>query len=257
MGWIGAGVGYLLGRMVGGTIGGLIGALIGGYWTSEPSQKNWPHTDKTNLEYQRLFLAALSALLAKMAKADGRITEAEIATATQIFRKFQLTQEQTRFCIDTFRRAKDDSHSIYEYAADLARIQNDSSVREMIYVLLWQMAATDGRLTPAEDAILKTLPRYLGIHPLYYARYAREFTGNDGSSSASSQDTLAEAYGVIGCSPSASDDELRHAYRAKVKKFHPDELQRQGLPQEMIDRANEQMARINAAYSEIKKARGI
>lgn len=257
MGWLGAGVGFVLGRMVGGTIGGLIGAMVGAYWTSEPNQKSWPHSTQANLEAQRLFLASLSALLAKMAKADGRVSEDEIATATHIFQRFQLTREQTNFCIEAFRRAKDDSHSIYEYASDLARIQSDANVREMIYILLWQMATTDGQLSSAEDEMLKNLPRFLQIHPFHYTRCAREFLGAGQQDSASSRDSLAEAYELIGCSPSASDVELKHAYHAKVKKFHPDELQRQGLPQEMIDRANEQMARINAAYTEIKKARGI
>ena len=256
MGWLGFGIGFFLGQKIGGPLGGLIGALVGAYLTSEPSQKSWPHTDQTNLQYQRLFLASLSALLAKIAKADGRVSESEIATATRIFQRFQLTSEQTKFCMDAFRRAKDDSHSIYEYASDLAQIQSDASVREMIYVLLWQMAASDESLSSAEEEMLKNLPRFLRIHPSHYTRCAREFLGEE-PPPFSARDSLAEAYALIGCAPTASDDELKHAYREKVKKFHPDQLQRQGLPQEMIDRATEQMARINAAYDEIQKARGL
>jgi DnaJ like chaperone protein len=50
---------------------------------------------------------------------------------------------------------------------------------------------------------------------------------------------------------------LRRAYRAQAKKHHPDLLRAQGLPEEMITRATEQMARINNAWEEIKRARGI
>lgn len=255
MGWIGAGVGYLLGNLIGGPFIGLITALIGSCVNLEADRGGRTRRGKAEgVEAQRLFLASLSALLAKIAKADGRVSENEISMTESIFRRLRLTPEQTRFCIEVFRRAKDDSHSIYEYATDLAGIQSDSSVREMIYALLWQMAVFDGELAPAELEILRNLPRYLGINPMLYSAYAREFGKG---ASPPPRDALVEAYGVVGCAPTASDGELRHVYREKVKKFHPDELQRQGMPKEMIDRANGQMARINAAYAEIKKARGI
>ena len=54
-----------------------------------------------------------------------------------------------------------------------------------------------------------------------------------------------------------SNDELRTAYREKAKRLHPDILRAQGLSEELLGRANEQMSRINAAWDEIKKERGI
>ena len=50
---------------------------------------------------------------------------------------------------------------------------------------------------------------------------------------------------------------MRRAYRAQAKKNHPDLLRAQGLPEEMVTRATAQMARINAAWEEIKRARGL
>ena len=48
---------------------------------------------------------------------------------------------------------------------------------------------------------------------------------------------------------------MKRAYRAKAKKYHPDALRAQGLPDEMVDRANDMMAKLNAAWSEIERAR--
>ena len=62
---------------------------------------------------------------------------------------------------------------------------------------------------------------------------------------------------MIGCSSTASDDEVRRAYREKAKQLHPDAVRAQGLSDELLSRANAQMARINAAWSEIKKARNL
>ena len=62
---------------------------------------------------------------------------------------------------------------------------------------------------------------------------------------------------MIGCPSTASDDEVRRAYREKAKQLHPDALRAQGLSEELLSRANAQMARINAAWAEIKKARNL
>ena len=64
-------------------------------------------------------------------------------------------------------------------------------------------------------------------------------------------------FDILGCDSSATNDELRRAYRAQAKKHHPDLLRAQGLPEEMVKRATEQMMRINGAWEEIKRARGI
>ena len=68
-------------------------------------------------------------------------------------------------------------------------------------------------------------------------------------------DSLQSPYDVLGVSPDASDEEVRHAYREKVKHLHPDTLRSKGLPDEVIATVNDQMTRINAAWETIKRAR--
>ena len=62
-------------------------------------------------------------------------------------------------------------------------------------------------------------------------------------------------YDVLGVSPDASDEEVKHAYRDKVKHLHPDTLRSKGLPEEVIATVNEQMTRINAAWEMVKRDR--
>ena len=61
----------------------------------------------------------------------------------------------------------------------------------------------------------------------------------------------------MGCTRGASDEDVKSAYREKAKQLHPDVLRAQGLSEELIAKANDQMARVNAAWAEIKRERGI
>ena len=64
-------------------------------------------------------------------------------------------------------------------------------------------------------------------------------------------------YAALEVSPTASEAEVKKAYRSLIRENHPDILIAQGMPQEFIDLANEKMAQINTAYEQIKTQRSI
>lgn len=68
--------------------------------------------------------------------------------------------------------------------------------------------------------------------------------------------SLTAYYEVLGCTASATDQELKSAWRKKCADFHPDKIQAKGLPPEFIEFAKNEMQRINRAYDELRKARG-
>ncbi len=287
MGWIGAGLGYLCGNTLGGPIGGIIGAVIGNM--IQERQKEKAHTSRperrrpegggstrrnASREQELLFLAAAAAMMAKLAKADGHITMSEIESAENAFRRLGLTAEKREYCIRAFRQAKLDDKTIYEYAQAFAAAQPDRDIREVFYDILWELACADGVLTAEEIDILRRITVHLQIRAfLFTYEYARHAVGagadgggssrSGGGSSggrrrpASAASSLDEAYATLGCTASSTDAELKKAYREKAKKYHPDELQARGVSPELCAKATEQMARINAAWAEVKKARGI
>lgn len=277
MGW-GTIVGAVIGAR-GGFWGALLGAFVGHTVEENFFKEKKPKTAsrkyasqrrstaEMRAARQRVFCQYVGAMLAKMAKADGWVSRAEIDAIENAFVRLGFSAADREVAIKAFRMAKYDTRSIYDCALLFTSVVSNLEIRELCYEILWDLACADGKISPQEDTILRSLPAYLRIAVEWYAVYARERFAYRSSqnrqqqsrraSASSSRDTLAEAYSILGVSASASNDEVKKAFRQKAKKYHPDTLRAQGLPEEMVGKATEQMARINAAWSEIKSARGI
>ena len=67
--------------------------------------------------------------------------------------------------------------------------------------------------------------------------------------------TMADAYKLLGIASSATDEEVKKAYRRQMNQHHPDKLVSKGLPQEMMDIANQRTQDIKSAYELIKQSR--
>jgi len=260
MGWKGLAIGGCLGSLFGGTLGGIFGALLGNKIEKAMAKGSRGKTAFESVSSEKremIFLASVAAMLAKMAKADGQVSQVEIRAVEHAFRRLGFSEAARTYAIGVFRRAKDDVHSIYEYAAEFTQAVRSVEVRELFYELLWDLACSDGTVTPGEMEILRNIPRSLAIRLQWFDIFARErLRGYRNTSNASNpSNPLADAYALLGVKPSASDDEVKKAYRLKAKKYHPDALKAQGLPDEMVKKATEMMAKINAAWTEIEKAR--
>lgn len=232
MSWIGAAVGAGVGFFIGGPIGGAAGGAVG----------HWLSTDDADeeQELQALSFYAIFAMAGKIAKADGRVSPEEIALVDDVIKsKMELDEEDRKAAIEMFNAAKSDEHDIDDYARLYAAGQDDGEVREIVYRMLFDIAHADGVFHPSEEQILRRLPSALNLPPSLY-----KLVLDEGSH-------LAQCYEVLGCSPEHTDDEVRRAYRTKAKDFHPDKLMSKGLPEGFVKYADEQMKRINDAYSRI------
>ncbi len=260
MSWLGAGLGAFIGARNGSILGGVMGAVIGN-WLEGKARELLSGGDKPAApgvnggnNREMTVLAAIAAMLSKMAKADGRITLDEVHYCETVFDRLGLRGEKREFCIRVFRAAKNDAYSIYDYADSLIVENVDASIRKIIYDILWDLACIDSEATAPELEVLRRIPEHLQLSAaVFNEQYVRRGLNRRGSVN----DGEADPYGWLGVSPTASDEDVKRAYREKAKALHPDRLRAEGLSEELMRRANDEMASVNAAWREIRRRRGI
>ena len=253
MSWLGAGIGAGIGMMFGGPIGAALGAWVGGSFGSGLKKLSDAGVTLNREGAQTVFIVALFSMLAKMAKADGQVSKAEIQLVDDfINNNLRLSGEDRKQAIKIFQNAKDDDFSIYDYANQYRQLIRNQAMREMVYRLLFAVAFADGELHPAEEQILRKIPEALGLHASIFNAMFHEF-GQRGPGASGAP--LQAHYDILECSSDASDKELKLAYRRKAAEFHPDKIASKGLPEEFMRHAEDQMKSVTVAYDTIVAAR--
>ena len=204
------------------------------------------------------------ALLAKMAKADGRVDRSEIDFVKSLFDEWGLEPDTRTTFQHFFNEQKQNGPDAAEWAQSVlqAAIELDPGddsggfdIRLQIYRHLFMMALADGEIDDAEVALLRAIPDPLGFKPEVFDLVVAEFAGGDEDEGASGDSSLAQAYSTLGISPDASDAEVKTAWKRKLAAFHPDKIQGKDLDPEWLELANQKSAEINQAYETIKAAR--
>ncbi len=193
---------------------------------------------------QTAFAVALIALSAKMAKADGHVTQDEIDAFAVLFEAPPQEAGTVRRLYDLARR---DAAGFEHYARQIQRIYaGEPAVLEDVLDALYYIAMADGVMHPAEEAFLDVCADIFGF-PSDEARRIKAGHMGDG--------TL-DPYGVLGVTPDASALEIKAAYRALARDHHPDALIARGVPPDFVAAGEQKMQVVNTAYEQILKERG-
>jgi DnaJ like chaperone protein len=255
--------GKLLGVAAGLAVGGPLGALLGGVaghvfdrWRKElllegPALGDEPILDP--METRRIaFATAVIVLAAKLAKADGAVSRTEIDTFKDVF---DVRDEDVGGIARIFDEAKRSPDGFEPYARQIAAMfAYEPEILEELLDQLFMLAAADGALNPAEIAWLAEVAKIFGFSgPAFDSILVRYGASRRPSPPAVEPD----AYTLLGLQRGASDAEVKAAWRKLVREHHPDRLVAQGVPEEMLKRANGRLAAINAAYDRIARERGL
>jgi DnaJ like chaperone protein len=226
----GAGMGFALGGPLGALVGALAGHALDRLFA--PAPKN------------AAFSVALVALLAKMAKADGVVVQAEVNAFREVF---DIPEEDLAQVARLYDLAKQDTAGFEAYARQVAELFADEpDTREDLLDALFHVAKADHALHPAELVFLAAVGRILGFDGPAYERIEARHVRRPG-----------DPYAVLDLDPGASDAEVKAHWRALVAAHHPDRIAGRGLPPAAIKLANDRVAALNAAYDAIARQRGL
>jgi DnaJ like chaperone protein len=191
------------------------------------------------------FTVALIALSAKMAKADGIVSTDELS----MFRRLvEVPEGEEQHVQRLFSLAQADVAGFETYAERIRNLaEGDEAFLIDMLEGMFHIAAADAYVHEKELAFLVRLGEIFGLDQRTFDRVAAGFIRRGGP----------DPYRVLGVLASASDEEIKRAWRKLASENHPDRHAAHGLPKEMMAILTDRLQQINAAYDTIRLERGL
>lgn len=240
----------------------LLGLLLGHQFDRGFADRFRPRQERDDgtLEVSESFLKALFQVMGHLAKADGRVTEAEIRAARRLMQRLNLSAAQTRRAIDWFEDGKPQDFPLLASVRRLARDTAKQPQLRSTYVrLLTEVALSKGRIRARERALLWAVCRELDIGRVELAqleamlRAQKAFRKSPEGAADSAR--VRDAYDVLGLDRSATNDEIKKAYRRLMNRHHPDKIAASGPAADVVEAAEKRTRDIRAAYETLKVRR--
>ena len=256
MPWWGTLLGGTLGFMFGGPLGALLGAALGRNFDRgiKITDEHGAFSAGQQERVQAAFFTTTFSVMGHIAKADGKVTKDEIAAANSIMGQMQLNALQRKAAIKLFNEGKKDDFPLHDVLQQFRReCSRRHNLLQMFLEIQIATAMADGHFHASEKRAIFTIGEQLGFNR---ADIEHLFSfSSTGRAPSDQRQTLTQAYDILGVTKSASDAEVKKAYRRMMSQHHPDKLIAKGLPEEMIKLATEKTQQIKAAYEQIKDSR--
>ena len=279
--WIGGTLGTMLGSGILGTLAGFcLGSIIdevmdsradsnnynannqdhysqgNGYQQYQYGWQNGTSNAQTYEEQRNSFLFSMLVLSSYIIKADGKIMHSEMEFVRQFLRQNfgeQAVNQGQEILLKLFEVQKQQGEqefrkTIHQSCTEIKRYM-DVSQRLQLLNYLVIIARVDGYVSPEEIKALKEVARHLGLT----AKDVDSMLNMESGARADSN--IEDAYKVLGIPPTATDDEVKAAYRKMALKHHPDRVATLG--EDIRKAAEKKFQDINDAKERIFKARGL
>ena len=214
-----------------------IGESVGAFLQSIVSR------DPTPPEKSVAFTIGMIGLGAKMAKADGVVTEDEIRAFKQVF---HIPDGELATVARVFNLAKQDVAGYETYARQIAKLFDArADVLEDVLDGLFHIAKADNAFHPGEHGFLRRVADIFGFSEADFVRIRARHV-----------DVPDDPFLILGLPRDAAPDAVRKRYRELVREHHPDRHIAAGVPEEMVELATERLQKINEAYERIMEMAG-
>jgi DnaJ like chaperone protein len=220
------------------------------------TQKQFQNFKVTKAALHTSELGLFVALMAKVAKADGRVHELEAELVSNmlndISKIFPQPDVAKGYLKEIFNEEKNRSTNIDEVASALyIHLRNSKEKTHMMLMFLINLAFIDGTFSQAEERIITKIAALLHVSQNELDMMLSRFSQMH--SNVTTQSSIEDAYRLLEVDENASMDSIKKAYRKAVKKHHPDLMKAQGKSDKYIEESTAKMQEINAAYETLKK----
>lgn len=232
--WIAGGLGWAFF----GPLGGILGFALGSLMENVDAQQKSGYSITTSGS----FAASLLVLVAAVMKADGKVLKSELNYVKKYFVQ-SFGEDSAAEAIHMLRDILKQNIPMQSVCLQIKQNLDYSSRLELIHLMLG-VAKADGQVDAGELNTIALIAKYLGVS-------SRDF---DSIKSMFVED-VNSAYKILEIDPTASDEEVKKAYRKMAVKYHPDKVSHLG--EDFQQKAKEKFQRVNEAYEKIKKERGM
>jgi DnaJ like chaperone protein len=251
--WIFGGLGFVLGGPIGALIGIVLGSLFEGKNALPGDWQKQTQTEEEDTTRERTYTRnatagdikiALLVLIACVMKADGRVLKSELNFIKPFLLK-TYGEEEAKQALQLLKKMLEREIDVPAVTRQIAQHVNYSTRLEIVHLLL-DLANADGDFAPEEESLIEQIAAGLNIKTNDYNSLAAMYRKTKDPN---------WAYTALEIEPSASDEEVKKAYRRMAMKYHPDKVANAG--EEIKKQATEKFRTINEAYEHIKLLRSI
>lgn len=261
---IGASCGFFFGDAVGALLGLAIGHIIDKSFRGKQPLKfvRLPHTDLSQIQPE--FFTSLFSIMGYIARAMGRDEDEEVQMVKHLMDRMGISSERRGDTLRLFKQGKSDAFPLQNMVGQFyISCRNEPNLLEMFIEIQLYAAYCHGRMNAVAKQIILNICYQLDLTHSEYdrieilvrkeheaaRRHKAEKIASDGGIG------LENAYAVLNTPPTASNDEVKAAYRRMTSKHHPDKLVARGLPEEMLKMSEAKTREIRAAYERIREVR--